>query len=418
MARETGAIQPRPLFGAIKPSTEGSILDAKPIPSPDGAVQRYLETFPPEINVSVDYWHVQRFLTSYSGKASTYKVYRGFVERLLLWSWIVRGRSVLSLVRSDAEDFMRFNKTPPADWIGPLTQHRFVPGDDDGLVFNPEWRPFSIQKKRGGNGEYIATQPTLQLIFASCSTFYSFMNADGHPVGNPFSAIKQKSTLIGGKASQRSSKSLTQLEWDFLLETAELMADEDPRYERSLFIVVALFSMYLRIGDLAGNGEWTPTMGSFSRRGGNWWYSSIGKGGVEATISVKPAFIPYLKRYRESRNLTPLPTSTDSAPLLIGRNARRGLSARHIRTLVQEVFDRALARMRADGRTDDECMQLQEATVHWLRHTGATFDAPHRPAKHLQLDLRHRSLHTTHDVYYNSIDEERAASSHGLGIRR
>lgn len=414
---ETASIQPRPLFGAIKPNENSTCLTEKAELSPASGVERYLETFPAEINVRLDYAHVRRFLTSYSGRASTYKVYRGFVERLLLWSWIVQGRSVLTLVRSDAEDFMRFNKSPPAEWIGASTQPRFLPGDE-GLVFNPEWRPFSIQKKGGGDGSYIATQPTLQLIFASCSTFYAFMNADGHPVGNPFSAIKQKGTLIGAKAAQRASKALTQLEWDFLLETAELMADEDPKYERSLFIVVALFSMYLRIGDLAGNEQWTPTMGSFSRRGGNWWYTSIGKGGAEATISVKPAFIDYLKRYRASRNLTPLPTSTDSAPLLIGRNGRGGLSARHIRTLVQEVFDRALERMREDGRNDDECMQLQEATVHWLRHTGATFDAPHRPAKHLQLDLRHRSLSTTQDVYYNSIDQERAASSHGLGIRR
>lgn len=417
MGVETASIQPRPLFGGIE-HIVGRAAEAEiAAPSPAGAVERYLEAFPEEIGVSLDYMHVGRFLASYSGKASTYKVYRGFVERLLLWSWIVRGRSVLTLVRSDAEDFMRFNKAPPADWIGASTQQRFLLSDD-GLVFNPEWRPFSFQRKRGGDGGYISTQPTLQLIFASCSTFYAFMNADGHPVGNPFSAIKQKGTLIGAKPSQRTSKALTQLEWDFLLETAELMADEDPKYERSLFIVVALFSMYLRIGDLAGNEQWTPTMGSFSRRGGNWWYTSIGKGGAEATISVKPAFMDYLKRYRASRNLTPLPTSTDSAPLLIGRNARGGLSARHIRTLVQEVFDRALERMREDGRTDDECMQLQEATVHWLRHTGATFDAPHRPAKHLQLDLRHRSLNTTQDVYYNSIDQERAASSQGLGIRR
>lgn len=414
-------IQPRPLFGTIVPRSKQPDPAEKPKPSPATAIQAYLASFPAELDVAGDYSIVTRFLMSYSDNASTLRVYRAFVERLLLWSWIERGRSVLHLVRSDAEDFMRFNKAPPKDWIGVATRHRFLPGGD-GLVFNLEWRPFSFQRKRSGEtgdaGEYNAPHATLQLIFSSCTTFYSFLNVDGHQIGNPFSAIKQKGKLIGSKPEQRDSKSLTQLEWEFLLETAEMMANEDSKYERTLFIIVALFSMYLRIGDLAGNEGWQPTMGSFSHRSGNWWYATSGKGGKKANITVKPAFLPFLKRYRASRNLTPLPARGETTPLLTAHNGRGGLGARHIRTLVQEVFDRALARMQAEGRTEEECRQLQDATVHWLRHTGATFDAPFRPAKHLQLDLRHASLNTTQDIYYNSIDEERAASSHGLGIRR
>ena len=52
-----------------------------------------------------------------------------------------------------------------------------------------------------------------------------------------------------------------------------------------------------------------------------------------------------------------------------------------------------------------------------LRHTSATFDAPHRDMKDLQADLRHNSLSTTQNTYYNSLDEQRAHSVKHLRIK-
>ncbi|MGP0171129.1 tyrosine-type recombinase/integrase [Pseudomonas sp. NCHU5208] len=407
---KTIAIQPRPLFGKIV--SDGSAADEEHI---GAVVAAYLESFPREIDVSGDHAIASEFVKRYSHNASTLRTYRTFVERLLLWSWIIRGRSILDLSLQDAEDFVRFNKTPASEWIGPTTNRRFVL-DGGAMTFNSAWRPFSEQRS-GAAGVYTVQRTTLELIISTCHAFYEHVADMGHEVRNPFS-IKQRSRLTGQKPQQRSSKSLTQLEWDYLLDVAREMADSDPKYERSLFIVVALFSMYLRIGDLAGSDAWQPTMGSFFKRKNCWWFAACGKGGVQAEISVKPDFLEYLKRYRESRNLTPLPASGENTPLLTTNSGRPGLSARQIRSLVQEVFDRAIQKMLSEGRTQDECDQLKSATVHWLRHTGATFDAEFRPVKHLQMDLRHASLQTTTDIYYNSIDEERAASNSGLGIRR
>jgi len=49
-----------------------------------------------------------------------------------------------------------------------------------------------------------------------------------------------------------SGKALTPLQWNCVIETAEVMAPEDPRHERTLFIVATLFSFYLLITDLVG----------------------------------------------------------------------------------------------------------------------------------------------------------------------
>ena len=45
-------------------------------------------------------------------------------------------------------------------------------------------------------------------------------------------------------------------------------------------------------------------------------------------------------------------------------------------------------------------------------------DAPYRDMKDLQADLRHNSLSTTQNTYYNTLDEQRAHSVKSLPVRR
>lgn len=73
--------------------------------------------------------------------------------------------------------------------------------------------------------------------------------------------------------------------------------------------------------------------------------------------------------------------------------------------------------MRIEGRAVHEMESLKVASLHWLRHTSATFDAPFRNAKDLQVDLRHSNLSTTQNTYYHSHDQERAHSIKRLGLR-
>ena len=93
------------------------------------------------------------------------------------------------------------------------------------------------------------------------------------------------------------------------------------------------------------------------------------------------------------------------------------MSDRHIRLLLQGVFDRTLQRMQLEGWREEDVNRLRAASLHWLRHTSATFDAPHRDMKDLQIDLRHNSLSTTQNVYYNSEDEKRAYSVKRLPMK-
>ncbi|MAF86961.1 MAG: integrase [Pseudomonas sp.] len=418
---------PQPLFDTYETFIESTIAEYD---ADHPEIAGYIQSFEPAISASDDYKHVRAFLRSYSGVKTTFNGYRTHIERLLLWSWIFAGKSLLALKRSDLESFMAFSATPCPTWVSTKISKRFsVTGGS--LAANPQWRPFTVKVSKStrkvraeGDAEatalpYTMSQGSVRQVFAVCSSFYDFLIHEGLTTdANPCRAIKQKGKFIKRSMKVDSSKSLTRLQWDFVVSVAEKMAEEEPdKYERSLFILVTLQSMYLRVSDLVGNANWTPTMGSFVKKGEYWWYQVIGKGNVEAEITVKPDYLQYLTRYRRSRGLSDLPSAREQTPLLTSLRGRAGLTDRQVRNLIQEIFDNALDQMVHEGRSEDELVNLRQASLHWLRHTGATFDAPFRDPKHLQADLRHKSLATTQDVYYNSITNERAAGVANLKIR-
>lgn len=401
-------------------------------------VRGFLEGCADELQAVEGYRAVRGFLKSYAGNEATFNSYRTHVERLLLWSLLVAGKPLVELRRRDAEAFMEFCLNPPADWIGPVVKSRFlrVGGrkklDTDSYIVNAQWRPFShrvAKRERKIAEEAVTTLPSrpyrmsqgsVAQVFAVCGSFFQHAIDEGLTEVNPFRAVKQKSIYKQRNTLDVASRSLTQLQWSYVIETAEQMAADDPVHERTLFIVATLFSMYLRVSDLVGRDNWTPTMGDIRRDSmGNWWFHVVGKGNKAAKISIRDDYIQnYLVRYRQHLQLSPLPSAHEKTPLISTLKGRGGLSDRHIRLLLQEVFDVTLARMAQEGWSDDEIDQLRSASLHWLRHTSATFDAPHRDMKDLQADLRHNSLSTTQNTYYNSLDEQRAHSVKGLKLKR
>jgi len=303
--------------------------------------------------------------------------------------------------------------------------------DTDTYIVNLQWRPFSrtIAKRERKIAEetdarlvsrpYRLSQASVAQVFAVCGSFYQHAIDEGLTEANPFRAVKQKSIFKQRNTFDVTSRSLTQLQWSYVIDTAEHMATTDPRHERTLFIVATLFSMYLRISDLVGRDNWTPTMGDIRRDSmGNWWFHVVGKGNKAAKISIRDEYIKnYLIRYRQYLHLPALPSAHEKTPLLSSLKGRGGLSDRHVRLLLQELFDRAVGRMLDEGWSDDEIDNLRSASLHWLRHTSATFDAPYREMKDLQSDLRHNSLSTTQNTYCNPLDEQRAHSVKSLPIK-
>jgi len=400
-------------------------------------VRDYLASFAAELNALDGYQAVRGFLKSYAGNDTTFNSYRTHVERLLLWALLIANKPLLELRRRDAEAFMEFCLRPPKDWVGPMVKSRFVriggrkKLESDSYQVNEAWRPFSVTLPKRSrslaetglqditNRPYKMSQGSVAQVFAVCGSFFQHAIDEGLTEVNPFRAVKQKSIYKQRNTLDVAGRSLNPLQWGYVIETAEEMADEDELHERTLFILTTLFAMYLRVSDLVGRDNWEPTMGDFRRdTAGNWWFHVVGKGNKAAKISVRDDYIQtYLTRYRRYLGLSALPSAHETQPLLSTLKGRAGLSDRHLRLLLQQVFDRALQRMVEEGWSDDEVDHLRSASLHWLRHTSATFDAPRRDMKDLQADLRHNSLSTTQNTYYNSLDEQRAHSVKNLRIK-
>lgn len=369
--------------------------------------------------VNTDYQYACLFLKAYRGSAETFKSYRREIERLLQYAWFVLAKSLKDLRRNDIELFLEFCQLPPKNWIGVKHVPRFTEKDGARLV-NPEWRPFvaTISKIAHKNGQlptaksYTLSQSAIQAIFAILSSFYNYLEQEEYVHGNPVAQIRQKSKFIRKHHGKKAIRRLSELQWFYIIETAELMADENPAaHERTLFIMNALFGMYLRISELSASSRWVPQMGHFYRdRDENWWFKTVGKGNKERDISVSDAMLAALKRYRTHLDLSPLPSPGEAQPLvpkIIGKGPLQG--ARHIRKIVQHCFDKAIERLRTDGFTEDAQM-LMAATVHWLRHTGISEDVKIRPREHVRDDAGHSSSAIT-DQYIDIELRARHASA-------
>jgi hypothetical protein len=76
---------------------------------------------------------------------------------------------------------------------------------------------------------------------------------------------------------------------------------------------------------------------------------------------------------------------------------------------VQACFDAAIAQLHEDNLAE-EAETLNEATVHWLRHTGISDDVKTRPREHVRDDAGHSSCAIT-DKYIDIELRERHRSA-------
>jgi site-specific recombinase XerD len=255
-------------------------------------------------------------------------------------------------------------------------------------------------------------------LFSVLSSFFNFLIQEQHLAANPVSQIRQKSKFLRKHQSQGKIRRLSPLQWDYVIEAAEMLANEQPAvHERTLFIMNALFAMYLRISELVETTRWQPQMGHFQPdQEGNWWFVTVGKGNKEREVSVSDAMLEALQRYRLARGLSALPSPGESSPLIRKARGKGGItSTRQIRGIVQQCFDRAAKKMAKEGFQED-ADRLASATVHWLRHTGISEDVKHRPREHVRDDAGHGSSAIT-DRYIDVERAERHASARNKIIR-
>lgn len=375
--------------------------------------------------VHIEMEYALKFLYSYNGSSATFNSYRREIERLLQWSWRVEESSVFKLKREQIEEFVRFCINPPKAWIGTKNVARFK-NKEGKRVRNPEWRPFvaTVSKVDAANGivpdpqAYKPSQASIKSTFTALSSFYDYLMQEEIVSANPVALIRQKNKFIVREQLAPPIRRISNVQWDYVLETAEMMAEEDPEeHERTLFIMNCLFAMYLRISELVADERSTPLMSDFRKdHDNNWWFHVVGKGNKSRTITVCDEMLDALKRYRKSRGLSRLPMPQENIPLISKFKGDGPVtSTRQIRNIVQDCFDATFNKMKDDG-LEEEAQELRTATVHWLRHTGISEDVKVRPREHVRDDAGHASMVTT-DRYVDSDLRERHASGRSKRIK-
>lgn len=359
------------------------------------------------------------FLKAYQGSQGTFNSYRREIERLIHWCTLIANKSLKTLMRDDIETFIQFCQKPPKSWIGKTKPPRFIV--KDGMrIPNPKWRPFVVNvpkiKRRKGvesdKNNFELSQGSLRELFAILSSFFNYLLQEEYVSANPVATIRQKSKFIRKTQGQPKIRRLSELQWQYVISTAKDLANAHANaHERTLFIMSALYSMYLRISELAASDRWEPQMNHFHRDGdGNWWFTTVGKGNKERQIAVSDAMLIALKRWRKHLGLPLLPSPADQSPLLPKIKGNGSIkSTNYIRTIVQYCFDQAIERLKKD-RFFEEAETLNEATVHWLRHTGISDDVKIRPREHVRDDAGHSSSAIT-DKYIDIELRERHRSA-------
>lgn len=353
-----------------------------------------------------DYQAALSFLKQYNGNQSTFEAYRREVERLLQWAWLIAEQSILKLKYEDLEAYLKFCMKPPQSWIGLKRTPRFIIQEEKRIP-NPIWRPFvvSITKAEHQQGQtpdktaYQLSQKSIREIFTVLGSFYNYLVLAGSLPHNPIALIRQKNKYIQKQQSQAQIMRLSEKQWHYCFQTAQIMAAENPLvHERTLFIITAMYLMYLRISEFVATQRWTPLMSHFHQHSdGSWWFKIVGKGNKLRTIAVSQDMLNALKHYRVTLGLSPLPSPNEQTPLMPKIKGFGPLtSTRHIRSILEECFKRTSLALREDKLFDD-AHAIGAVTVHWLRHTGISDDVNkrERPILHVRDDAGHTSVATT-----------------------
>jgi site-specific recombinase XerD len=368
---------------------------------------------------SSDFEISKDFLLAYRGSDDTFNAYRKEVDRFLQWLYLILKGDLSLTTQGEIEEFMRFCISPPSDWIATGLYSKFIVDSKGEKVVNPKWRPFvsRISKLERSLGKtpsaatYSLSDSGKKAVLRILSSYFSFLHEQEYCQFNPVKRIRQKSQFVRTKGSVDPVRRLSGLQWETVMTTCKRLADEDPSHERGLFAMTCLYSMYLRVSELAASESHTPSMKDFFKDSdSNWWFKALGKGNKERDISVSDNMLDGLIRYRLSLGLSTLPNPSDNNPLLLRQKGLGAISStRQIRAIVQYYFNQAIICLNNE-HLNLEADELASATAHWLRHTGISDDIVHRPKEHVRDDAGHTSSAIT-DKYIDVERRERHASA-------
>jgi integrase len=372
-------------------------------------------------------WLLMSRILLASGRRSvqTYNRFRTDFEKFALFIWTVQKKSILNVIRRDIDLFIDWFVAPPSDFSSMAAHERFICNEFSQIIANPDWRPFIKRKSKmttnvnrnaviSGLGP---SQATLTVCYSALSRLYNGLLEEGIQVSNWVSVSRSNSPYIvksQGEASRFITekglvKRLSDEEWDYIYEHATRLADNDRSFERGLFLLCCLKSLFLRISELSSDNGRLALFSDFWRDSNSTWHLNVvGKGNKLRSVTLPDSFLDNLRRYRLSRGLTSLPNSKDHEPIIPNSRRGGGLTSRALANEIQKIFN-SVYKARCETHGMDDAQVFLEATSHWLRHTGASMTAINDgvDTRDLAEELGHSDPRTTERVYIRNTAQDR-----------
>lgn len=385
------------------------------------------------------YEHAMDWLLESRYSENNYKTYRSELTTFLHWCFDVEQLSPVALSRRGIQRYVDYCLAPPPALIAYRNVAQFVLDKDWGERRpNPQWRPFLGKKADGVAQPYRLSDKALKTKMAVLSSFYAYLINEEVTERNPAVMWMRHSRFGSGPVpagplgEEEELRVFSDLQWSYVMGTAERLAGEQPeRHERTLFLVSLMYGCYLRISEVAARPGFSPVMSQFRRDGktGIWsFHIPVSKGGKRRTVAVSRELLAALTRYRGYLKLSPLPAPNENTPLFVrhraaGRGREQGLlnanlGIRQLRELLDELMATA-ADAAADDGFDQDAAEMRSLRVHSIRHTGITHDINYngRPLSHVQADAGHDSIDTT-SQYLHTGKVERHESAAGKRLDR
>lgn len=393
----------------------------------------------PVDDATLVYEHAVDWLLEQRHSENNYKSYRSELTSFLHWVFDVEKVSLAEVDRKRLSRYIDYCCAPPTELIGYHNVAQFLTDRALGVRYpNPAWRPFLGKREDGKALPYRISDRALKTRLAILSSFFTYLIHEEYTERNPALILLNNGRFREVNQSQASGednediRALSELQWSYVIETAEQLATEQPeRHERTLFLVSLLYSCYLRISEVAARPGFSPVMSQFRRdnQSGTWSFLvPRSKGGKRRSVAVSDALLERLKHYRKTLGLSAMPVPGEQTPLFIRqRAAGRGrdlgmvnanLGIRQLRDEIMFLYAKAAERAAEDGLEQDS-REIREMTPHSLRHTGISHDINlnGRPLAHVQADAGHDSLETT-SGYLHTRRIERHESAAGKPIDR
>lgn len=405
-------IQPIPFFEA---RSRFANLNMDTLENEHPEVSAFLLTHDTATGAIESYMAVRFFLSMFSDNAC-FDSYRSQIEKLLSWSICVVAKPLMQLDADDMVDFMEFCDEPPSGWVSTHAHQRFIRstgrkrGSITTYVINPDWRPFvsGYEKDRSELGGH-APLPELRArnkasvaqLTSICRSFFLFLAAEDLVSISPMREIDRSGSYAHSAPTYEQPSVFSPVEWSYIVLTIENMIRQDSSHERTLFIVMSAYHLYLKPGDFDKYSR-TVKMDDFYRddHGCAWLNLGASHRGIERVRVPEDYLVVHLQRYRCYLGTHLDPLDSDSTALFSAGFGRPGLSRGHVNRLFHDVLAQAAMAMEHDGYSGEDTQNLRVGSLKWVRHTSASVSAQRLAASELHADLRNVNPDVTDGRYY------------------